>query len=157
MTKSRRLPYQEGDWFAVPLKSGGYAAGLVARASRKGRILLGYFFGPRRQEPPKVEDLLSLTSGDAVLADLFGDLSLIKEEWPVVGPTPGWDHSRWPMPVFGRVEEFGGRAWRVEVPDGDPAAEPKVTPLSPKEARRLPEHHLLGAGAVEEILEDLLS
>jgi len=40
--------YSEGDWFAVPLRGGGFAAGVIARAMpRKEGVLLGYFFGPR--------------------------------------------------------------------------------------------------------------
>ena len=39
-----KASYREGDWFAVPLRDGGYAAGLIARANPKG-VLLGYFFG----------------------------------------------------------------------------------------------------------------
>jgi hypothetical protein len=40
-----KLPYSEGSVFLVPLRKGGYARGVVARASPKGKGLLGYFFG----------------------------------------------------------------------------------------------------------------
>lgn len=33
---------REGDWFAVPLRKGGYAVGLIAHANPDG-VLLGYF------------------------------------------------------------------------------------------------------------------
>lgn len=143
-----RLPYNEGDWFAVPLPSGGHAVGLVARSSRRGKILLGYFFGPRRSELPEVSELLALHPGDAVLVDLFGDLSLYRREWPILGPTPEWDRSRWPMPVFGSVDELIDLGWRVEYPNEDPAAEPRRTRITKKEASLLPEDHLMGAAAV---------
>ena len=32
----RKLPYDEGDWAAVPLEGGGYALGLIARMDRGG-------------------------------------------------------------------------------------------------------------------------
>ncbi len=49
---NQNLPYQEGDWFAVPLRSGGYGVGLVARAPGNG-IVLGCFFGTRYDTLPK--------------------------------------------------------------------------------------------------------
>lgn len=151
-----RLPYREGDWFAVPLAGGGYAVGLVARSSAKGKILLGYFFGPRRKQLPELSDLLRLEPRDAVLVDLFGDLSLYRREWPVLGSTPDWDRNRWPMPVFGAVEDFTGIGWRIEHPNEDPAAEPRETRVSKAEASQLPEYHLMGAGAVEDHLDERL-
>jgi hypothetical protein len=42
-----KLPYSEGSVFVVPLRKGGCARGVIARASRRGRVILGYFFGPR--------------------------------------------------------------------------------------------------------------
>lgn len=42
--------YREGSRFAVPLRQGGYAVGLVARVNPRG-VLLGYFFGPRHDVP----------------------------------------------------------------------------------------------------------
>jgi hypothetical protein len=150
------LPYREGDWFAVPLPGGGYAVGLVARASRIGKILLGYFFGPRRDEVPALSELLELQAGDAVLVDLFGDLSLYNREWPLLGSTPQWDRTRWPMPVFGEVDEDAGFGWRVEHPTEDPTIEPVLKRVSRAEASRLPEYHLMGAEAVADHLDGIL-
>jgi hypothetical protein len=55
---ARKLPDSEGDGFAVPLRDGGYAIGVVARMDRKGSVL-GYFFGPRYDEPPKLAEVAS--------------------------------------------------------------------------------------------------
>ena len=63
--------YGEGDWFAVPLREGGFAAGVVARANPKA-VLLGYFFGPRRAAVPSVEEVSRLRPDDAVLVGKFG-------------------------------------------------------------------------------------
>jgi len=68
----KRLSYREGTWFAVPLKDGGYAAGVVARVGRRG-VLFGYFFGPRRPAAPSLSDLEGLTPNNAVLA-IVGDI-----------------------------------------------------------------------------------
>jgi hypothetical protein len=143
-----RLPYEEGDWFAVPLPGGGHAVGLVARSSRRGKILLGYFFGPRRSGLPEVSELLALQPGDAVLVDRFGDLSLTRREWPILGSAPEWERSRWPMPLFGDVDELIDIGWRVEYPNEDPAARSLRTRVPRAEASTLPEDRLMGAAAV---------
>jgi immunity protein 26 of polymorphic toxin system len=76
-------PYREGDWFAVPLRDNAYGVGLAARVDGKGGVL-GYFFGPRRTELPDLSELAALSAGDSVLVRQFGDLSLLKREWPVI-------------------------------------------------------------------------
>src|SRR2546427_9568860 len=109
----RRLTYREGMWFAVPLRNGGYAVGIVARKAKRG-VLLGYFFGPRRQAVPVLEEVERLKPNDAILVKVFGDLGLLDGSWPIIGLASSWDRGRWPMAVFGRVEEFTGRSLRVE-------------------------------------------
>jgi hypothetical protein len=70
--------YREGDWFAVPLHGGGFAAVIIARAMpRKEGVLLGYFFGPRRADVPALGELSALSTSDAVLVERFGDLSIL--------------------------------------------------------------------------------
>jgi len=71
-----KLPYSEGSVFLVPLRDGGYARGVVARAGPKGKILMGYFFGPRlatRDDMP----LSDLAPAQAILRMRFADLGLI--------------------------------------------------------------------------------
>src|ERR1700736_2791876 len=106
-----KLPYSEGSVFLVPLKTGGFARGVVARApKRAGKVLLGYFFGPR--VPSTNDALLSdLDPANAVLRIRFGDLHLIDGTWAIVGRVPNWDRSDWPMPDFVRRELLTTRAW----------------------------------------------
>src|SRR2546427_613319 len=100
------LPYSEGTVFFVPLRKGGYARGVVARASREGKVLLGYFFGPRLPSAD-VTECGDLDPAKAILRLRFGDLGLINGEWPIRGRVPGWDRSRWPMPHFVRKDPLG--------------------------------------------------
>jgi hypothetical protein len=104
----KQLPYVEGSAFLVPLRGGGYARGVVARASPKGKALLGYFFGPRL-ETADIASWADVGPKKAVLRVIFGDLGLINGEWPTCGKLPGWDRPEWPMPDFVRSDPLGVR------------------------------------------------
>lgn len=152
-----RLPCQEGDWFLVPLPSGGYASGLVARASKRGRVLLGYFFGPRRAAPPDVEALAGLTAASAVLVARFGDLDLVQKNWPVLGQRGEWRRSLWPMPAFANRDLLTEQVWRVEYSDDDPNRLVARIPFSANDAKRFPPDRVSGSGAVAIKLDQLLT
>jgi hypothetical protein len=150
--------YREGDWFAVPLRAGGFAAVIVARAMpRKEGVLLGYFFGPGRDRIPALDEIGVLSASDAVLVGRFGDLSILDGTWPLVGHIDRWDRSAWPIPVFGRLEELTGRAFKVIYDDGDPNRLLREERIDASELASLPQDGLSGAGAVERILTRLLS
>ena len=144
--------YGEGDLFAVPLRDGGYAVGLAARTDGKG-IVVGYFFGQRFDIPPEAGEV---DPSDVVWISMFGDLGLVKREWPVIGRLPGWRREDWPMPVFGRRESLTDRVLRVEYPDDEPNAVPRETRITEEEVAELPEDGLAGAGFVEKRMTRLL-
>src|SRR6476660_1809183 len=100
------LPYSEGSVFMVPLRKGGYARGVVARASDEGKGIFGYFFGPRI---PSIEDvpLDDLVPFNSITRIMFGDLGLINGSWPIVGRVPNWSRSQWSMPDFVRRDPLG--------------------------------------------------
>lgn len=153
--KRSALKYRLGTWFCVPLTSGGFAVGLVARMSRGGRILYGYFFGPALAEKPDLAQVADKTPGEAVLVCRFGDLSLQDGTWPVIG------HSEiraadWPLRPFARVDDLAPVAFRVEYDDADPNVVRSETRITVKEASSLDVDGLYGAGAVELVLTDLL-
>ncbi|MGH8189839.1 MAG: Imm26 family immunity protein, partial [Rhodanobacteraceae bacterium] len=101
-----KLPYSEGSTFLVPLKNGGFARGVVARASPKGRGVMGYFFGPRLSSKDGVT-WNDLDPSGAILRIRFGDLGLINGEWPICGQVPNWNRDDWPMPDFVRRDPLG--------------------------------------------------
>jgi hypothetical protein len=113
-----RGSFSEGTVFAVPLRTGGLATGVLGRAGSSG-ILFGFFFGPRRKQLPRLESLGDLTPVDAVLIGRFGDLGLRNGRWPVLGTLPNWDRSRWPMPAFARRELITGATFCVIYDDAD--------------------------------------
>jgi hypothetical protein len=144
-----KLPYTEGTWFAVPLRDGGYGVGVVSRMAPKGRVLVGYFFGPKREKLPSLDDMRGIPPEDAVLVQKFGDLYLVQGRWPILGRDDRWQREQWPMPLFGRVVEIDGTAWSVEYQDDNPNSIPREARILPAEAERLPNDALLGAGVVE--------
>jgi hypothetical protein len=152
---ARKLPYSAGDWFAVPLRSRGYGVGLIARSAKGGKILLGYFFGPRRDELPALKELSSLCAADAVGAYMFGDLSLFKKEWPIIGSSAPWVPELWPMPSFVREDLLTGAFYKVDYTDNDPRTVVSETRLTDYKGG-LGRDSLHGAGAVEIALTQLL-
>jgi hypothetical protein len=147
--------YREGDWFAIPLRESGYAVGIVARANPKG-VLLGYFFGPRREAKPSLDDVVALRPSRATLVGKFGHLGLTGGTWPILGRAEAWVRSEWPMPVFVRYEELTGRSFNVFYDPDDPNKFSREEQISPGRAEQGPKDGLMGAGAVERILTSLL-
>lgn len=152
-----RQSYREGVWFGVPLRDGGFGVGLIARMDPQGAVLLGYFFEPRRTSVPELREVENYEPSDSVMVRRFGSLELQRGGWPIIGSSPDWDRARWPMPVFGRLVEHDGVAWRVEYPDENPNATPRETRIRVEEYNRLPDDGLLGAGLAEIMLTKALS
>jgi|SRR5579875_150608 len=149
--------YREGDWFAVPLREGGFAVGVIARTMPcKEGILIGYFFGPKRDTIPQAVDLAGLSSSQAAVVRRFGDLGIINRSWPLLGRTGDWDSSAWPTPAFGRLEELTGRAFKVVYNDTNPNKIICEQRIDPQDLASLPKDGLLGPGAVERLLTGLL-
>lgn len=143
-----RLPYAEGDVFAVPLEGVGYGLGVIARCPPEGKVLVGYFFNNWQKMLPAAGCLPELAPGDAVLAVKFGDLSLLRRDWPVVGHIPHWNRRNWPMPSFLRRDPLSEkRAWKVTYSEDNPSKQVLCEAVSPHVA--LQPDALLGAGAVE--------
>jgi hypothetical protein len=155
VTSVAHARYREGDWFAVPLRTGGYGVGIVARANPRG-ALLGYFFGPRRAKLPALKDLAELMSADAVLVGRFGHLGLTQGKWHVLGRREGWNRADWPTPVFVRYEELTGRSFRVFYDDNDPTRVIREEQIAPGPDEQGPKDGLMGAGYVELALSALL-
>jgi hypothetical protein len=109
MARRGKLNYEEGTCFAVPLRDGSWARGVVARTTRRGPAF-GYFFGPRLSSvtDAKVDDL---EPASAMLVGKFGDMGLLEKKWPILGRVPHWKRDEWPMPPLIRVDERERRAW----------------------------------------------
>lgn len=150
------IPYCEGSVFAVPLRTGGYALGVVARiSSGKSGGLLGYFFGPKREFLPNANEVPVLKASDALRVLRFGDLALINNEWPILGVVSEWSKELWPMPFFVRRDDLSKIAWRVRYSDSNifEVLEESPEPFDSK----LERDATFGSGAVELLLGRLLA
>ena len=147
--------YPNGSVFLVPLKDGGFARGLVARTAPDGKLLLGYFFGPRLASQADA-DMSGLELSDAILSLRFGDLGLIKGLWPVIGALPEWNPAEWPMPNAVRRDLLGrAKPILVRYDDNDPSK--IVGEEAIENDTDLPADGLAGHGFVEAKLTKLLS
>lgn len=147
------LPYSEGTVFAVPLRNGGFARGIVARAAPEGAVLFGYFFGPKL--PSLNEADVAGVEPDCAIAQLiFGDLGLINGEWQIIGHLSEWHRETWGMPDFVRRDPIGKRAWRVRRSDSDPSKVDFEEPIDFD--ANLPPNISSGYGAVELKLTTIL-
>ena len=100
--KRNSAKYGESDCFLVPLRSGGFARGVVARLSGDG-IVFGYFFGPKFTTGESACLKSMPTPADAVLCGQFGDLGLLNGEWKVFAQIKPWREDEWPLPPFIRA------------------------------------------------------
>ena len=150
-----RQSYQEGSFFAVPLLSGGYGAGLVARLSPGSKIMLAYLFGPRQDGLPDLARLKSLTAQDAIKVLRVGDMALASGHWRVLGDIADWNPAMWPMPQFLRRADALKRAWRVTYSDADPSRSEREESV-PYDTQGLETDSLYGYGSTELLLTRLL-
>jgi len=147
-----RLLYSEGAVFLVPLRDGGHARGVVARADAEGVVLFGYFFGPLLASNVTVP-LDDLKPEVAALRVVFGPIGLRNGEWRILGQLPAWDRSKWPMPDFA-MRPPGRKAHLVRYSDTDPTQVEAQYPID--DDGGLPSDSALGYGAVEIMLTKLL-
>jgi hypothetical protein len=99
--KQKHKRYDEGQWFAVPLRKGGYALGIIVRGNYKTKGGLGYFFGPKYSELPNDQDTWEKYPKEAKLITRFGDLGIINGSWPLIHSTHLFCKDQWPIPRFG--------------------------------------------------------
>jgi hypothetical protein len=148
--------YAEGDWFAVPLRNGGYALGVIARTDGKGGAI-GYFFGPAYSVPPSLDDVIDKNANNAILVSNFGDIGLQRKKWKlIIGRASSWDRNQWPIPPFVRTDAISGKNRKVIYDEDNLNTEKSLVSCSPEEAAILPKDAIAGYGAVEMKLTKLL-
>lgn len=154
------VKYDEGQWFAVPLRIGGYALGIIVRGSYKTKGGLGYFFGPKYEDIPTGIETLSKNKENSILVCRFGDLGIIRGRWPLIQSGKPFYREEWPVPLFLRFLPFPeGKAVIVEYRQDYSGLEAPIretiVPVN-EERLKLPQDGFSGSGAVEIVLSKLL-
>lgn len=154
--KTKLIKYSEGQWFAVPLKTNGYGLGIIVRGEYKTKGGLGYFFGPKYLTIPIGVDTFSKNKDNAIFICKFGDLGIIKGDWPLIMDGKPFRRDEWPVPKFHRVPPLPpGKAIIVEYPQDSSdmyrALHETTVPIT-SEILSLPKDGLFGSGAVEIVL-----
>ena len=153
MTNGRRVRYVEGQWFAIPLRNGGYATGRLVRGSIKTHGGLGYFFGPILAEPADVAVVALLKPGQALFVAWFGGLYLYRGRWPLINSAAPFRRTDWPVPLFWQeIPLLPSSGWIIEYSQDDDgsAVELARTATSVSQRREgLQEGGVYGAEAIE--------
>jgi len=156
---AKRVKYNEGQWFAVPLREKGFALGIIVRGDFKTKGGLGYFFGPRRLNVPTATDTLQLGPSNAILITKFGDLYLVEGKWPLIESDRPFQRQDWPVPQFARIDILNNEKGVLVEYDQDNSQMTRPileTPCLAMDLVGLPQDVLAGAGAVEIKLTRLL-
>jgi len=155
----KRVKYDEGQWFAVPLRYGGYATGIIVRGSYKTKGGLGYFFGPKFDEIPDDEKTWEKHPQEAVLVTQFGDLGIINGRWPLILSTRPFSKNAWPIPLFGAPFRLTPEKAYIREYQQDNSGRLQIvheTIVDAEEVIGMPSDTLMGGGAVEIQLSELL-
>jgi hypothetical protein len=149
------LPFKEGTWFVLPLRSGGFSVGVVARTTAHGEVIAVYLFGPKRSAIPPLAELAFSEPKDALRVIRVGDLGLIDGSWPIIGQAPHWRREEWRIPAYLRRDELSRKAWRVVYSDSDPN-EVVLEEELPFDTSGMDRDAVFGTGAVELLMTKLL-
>jgi hypothetical protein len=142
----KALPYKEGGIFSVPLGARVDCLGVIARAPRKGGLVLAYFF--------ERTSVAALSPRTAVDVAKVGNLYLMEGRWSVVAEVPNWRKETWPVPLLRRREPLSGRVYLVRYDDELHAVDECQVE---HDAGNYPEDVVWGARAAEAKLRHLLN
>ncbi len=159
-SRPKHIRYSEGQWFAVPLKDGGYALGIIVRGSYRTKGGLGYFFGPRYLEIPNEQETWNKQPSEAILIAWFGDLGIITGKWPLIPSRRPFRREEWPVPKFKRLDPLNPRqGWLVEYSQETSGVHMPIREIycDADDLVGLPEDASYGFEAIEITLTEILS
>lgn len=79
-----------------------------------------YFFAPRLERAPRIEDAQGLRAEDYFWIIRSSDLALRDGNWPIIGRINDWDRTAWPVPKFqSEPALLPGKWWVTEYRQDD--------------------------------------
>jgi hypothetical protein len=114
----------------------------------RGKIILGYLFGPKRDVLPTLAEVAMFRPQDALKRLHIGDLGLLNGEWSIVGELSPWDRTEWRTPEFVRRDLLSRRAKRIVYSDDNPNEIEREEPV-PYDITGLEDDALCGCGGIE--------
>lgn len=150
----QKFHYGPGDWIGVPL-DGGWAVGLIARMNSQYGKCLGYFFAPKLNVLPNVEQLRAMRPEQAIYVRQFMSVGLEEGKWPVLGRMPDWNPNQWPMPKFRYRNRITGM-WLIRHYDDELNHLSERRAVSDDEVAALPDDPMPYGGYLQLDLAELL-
>ncbi|MEM7375641.1 MAG: Imm26 family immunity protein [Bacteroidota bacterium] len=150
--------FTTGTWFAIPLKSGGYAIGIITGG--QSNIRLGYFFLDRFDDLPKSSDLKDLSASKSSLIAWFSAKGFKQGRWIVLESNRAFKRAEWPVPRFARVDVVDPtKGFIIEYDPNEPNHTQPLREIlcSSQETENLPYDGLFGVGAIESKLDSTIN
>jgi len=97
--RRKTAKFKEGDVFTFPLRSGGYAIGLITRVS-EDKTPLGYFFNKKYETMPAGIEQDLIKKENSILIKRFGVQGFMDETWANLGQLENFKREDWKVPVF---------------------------------------------------------
>src|SRR5262249_3254091 len=76
----------------------------------------------KRRRLPTLDDVDELLPEQAIAIIRTSELGLLEGKWPVIGESPSWDRTQWPIPSFIVRDEFSQTAQRVTYAQDNPTS-----------------------------------
>jgi Immunity protein 26 len=154
--KKSKLRYKNGSIFTVPLRTKGYAIGLIVR-NYEGYIL-GYFLNRVFENIPNLDSVKDLFITENIsYISIHGSMGLRNKEWIIIGLMDNFNEECWPIPEFKKEVMLLDKTWYGVTYDETfsitTSVERKITEI---ESKNMPEDGFAGHGFVEIKLTNLL-
>lgn len=150
----RKVIYDNGTIFTVPLSKGGYALGLIIRNA--DNIILGHFLNQKFDNIPDLHEVgrLFYNPQNIVLTKKIGSLGLDKGVWHILGKINNWDEFEWPVPQFLKRDLISNQLYKVYYDNELKFIRQEIVGSS--SPKNLPEDGTAGYGLIEKKLSNIL-
>ena len=149
----KKIKIKEGDLFAIPLRNGGYALGIINRMH--GEMTMGYFFDKVYPNVPAEVDASDIKSWKVILIGKFSSAGIENGEWPLLVTNFAFDRDDWPVPILKMQDPLTDIYYAVVY--DETLLNDKRYRISKEEADKLYGDGYYGYGAVEKRLTALLA